>query len=506
MTDLFWQKYRPAKIAQLDLDSARKSLSQILSRKNLPHAFLFSGPKGTGKTSAARVLAKSLNCLKSKKGEPCGQCAICLEINRGESLDVLEIDAASNRGIDDIRLLKEKINLQPLRAKNKVYIVDEVHMLTTEAFNAVLKTLEEPPEHVYFVFCTTNPEKIPQTVLSRLTNISFQRASLEEIISSLKRVISGEKLKVEKGALELIASSADGSFRDAHKILQQLFLENKNKVSLKAAQKLLAGWQEATPEYLLKLIGQKKIKSSIILFEKLSQKGIDVQDYGKKILQILQSLLMLKVGAKKGEDCLLSLAELFSLSEIVRLSEIFGQAAIRAKNLSLPWLSFQLAVIDFLPRKTDRLGPDDQKEPVKKEIKKTEPLKDEQKINKKTSLGLEAFKENWAKFLEMVKPLNHSVCALLRSARPKKIDENYLTLEVFYQFHKDQLEQERNRRIVEEAVAKLFQTSLKLKCELGQRSTGSSSLPASQAPKMNDDSGNNNGEDLYKMAKDIFGE
>jgi len=499
--DLFYQKYRPVKISQLDSEMARETLTKILSQKNLPQAFLFAGPKGIGKTSAARVLAKSLNCPKAKKGEPCGRCPTCLEIGRGESLDVLEIDAASNRGIDDIRALKEKINLQPLKAKNKIYIIDEVHMLTREAFNAILKTLEEPPPHVYFVFCTTNPEKIPETVLSRLTRIDFRRATDKEIIRALKRVTRGEKIRIGKEILALIAASADGSFRDAHKIFYQLWLENKGRVSLKAAKQALSRWQEATPWHLLKLIGESKIKEAVVLFEELAQRRIDWQEYGRRLVGAIQKILLAKLEIKIEEKRAKELASSFTKRQIVALAREFNQALIKAKKLPLPWLSFQLAVIGL----ENETGGENEEKVVEK-FSQAEPAESDlvgQSV-KNQRLSLSILKEKWTDFLQVVKPLNHSVCALLRAARPKKIDKKYVVLEVFYQFHKDQLEQEHNRRIVESALASLFQTPLRIKCELGQKPTRS---PEPSLKPNNDQSlAKSSDDDLYQMAKDIFGE
>src|SRR3990172_2163032 len=221
----FYLKYRPQKIDDLDLNDVRETLTKIVKSENIPHAFLFSGPKGSGKTSAARILAKVVNCEKRQKshppagGEPCNKCAQCTSITNGNNIDVIELDAASHRGIDDIRTLREGVMLAPARAKKKVYIIDEAHMLTTEASNALLKTLEEPPAHVVFILATTNPEKLIGTVRSRTTYISFRKATLEEIEHSLKKVVIGEKMKVDKKVLEDVAKAANGSFRDAIKLL-----------------------------------------------------------------------------------------------------------------------------------------------------------------------------------------------------------------------------------------------------------------------------------------------
>jgi len=488
--DIFYQKYRPRKIAELDLESARKTLSQILSQENLPHAFLFSGPKGIGKTSSARVLAKSLNCPETKKGEPCGKCDICREIDRGESLDVIEIDAASNRGIDDIRELKEKINLRPLKARRKVYIIDEVHMLTKEAFNAILKTLEEPPDHVYFIFCTTDPEKIPETVLSRLTRVEFNRASIKEIVAALSRVVEGEKIKTDEKILSMIAQTADGSFRDAHKIFYQLWLEGQGKLSLDLAKEILGRWQESNPRHFLSLMMESKTKEAILLLEKLNDRGINWQDYGRRLLFTIQRLLMDQVLGEQTKEG-------FSYQQLLSLGDLFNEAILQAKSSPIPQLPFQLAVVGYSEKQDPVL---DQKRVEEKPAE--EPTQKPKNPGKTPAFSL--LEEKWADLLELVKPMNHSVCALLRACRPKQLEDNCLILEVFYRFHKDQLEQERNRQIIEEALEKLFSAPFRIRCQLGERpKTPPPPKLQTSTPSAPPDSG---GEDLYEVAKEIFGE
>jgi DNA polymerase-3 subunit gamma/tau len=234
----FYLKYRPQTIDEIDITSVRVTLTNILKSGNIPHAFLFAGPRGTGKTSLARILAKAINCdptsPKASLDKPCNKCESCKSITNGNNIDVIEMDAASNRGIDDIRVLRDAVKLSPANSKAKIYIIDECHMLTNDASNALLKTLEEPPAHVYFILATTNPEKLIETIKSRTTIISFSKATKEELKRSLERIIKKEEIKIKDEELEKIIKLAKGSFRDAVKSLEQFvsdssFLENSSE-------------------------------------------------------------------------------------------------------------------------------------------------------------------------------------------------------------------------------------------------------------------------------------
>jgi DNA polymerase III subunit gamma/tau len=511
--DVFYLKYRPKNIDELDLISVRERLSKIVKQGSLPHSFLFSGPKGTGKTSAARILAKFLNCSNLKGYKSCGKCETCLEIDRGEGLDVVEIDAASNRGIDDIRELKEKISFQPLRTKNKVYIVDEVHMLTREAFNAFLKTLEEPPNHAYFIFCTTNPEKIPATILSRLTIIEFSKGSIDEISNCLKRVAKGEKIKIDEKSLEMISKISDGSFRDAHKIFYQLWTESEGKISLDKTQKFLGYFQELEPEKLLEMMAKNKLRESLDLAEKLEKKGVDFEDYLKKTAQILKNMLLAKFGVKEnyGPE-VVSLAGLFTEKDIIILSRLVITANLEQKTAVVPQLPLEMMVVSFLQKNSANNS--GEKKIDSKPLKEPKPTKEEDKsISKSVENGKEkqpkkevvdvvGIVANWDKVLEAVKPMNHSVGALLRACRPAGIEDNCLVLEVFYPFHKDRLSDMRNRRIVEDGLKTVFGHDWRLRCVLAEKPAESieklDRSKISSKPKTEDE--------LYDIAKDIFGE
>lgn len=358
---VLYLKYRPQRLSELDLEQVREKLKLVLSSPYRPHAYLFAGPRGTGKTSAARIVAKILNCehlassekekklppkpytLDPDKIEPCNKCLSCKAITGGSHIDILEIDAASNRGIEEIRTLREGIKLAPVSARMKVYIIDEVHMLTTEAFNALLKTLEEPPDHAVFILATTEPDKLPQTILSRVSRFNFNIAAPIEIQRCLQRVVKGEKLKVDKETLVHIAKHADGSFRDATKILEQAISQNAlNKDKLR---KLLGDERISNSDFLL-LIANKKADQLLSEIEKMAADGTDFKLFVKDILNSLHSLLLLKYGIdNKNVDK--KLKKLFSEENILQLIEIFSKAYREFRMVAVPELPVELAVISW---------------------------------------------------------------------------------------------------------------------------------------------------------------
>jgi DNA polymerase-3 subunit gamma/tau len=354
---VFYLKYRPQKISELDLTQIREGLARTLTSSLVPHAFLFVGPKGTGKTSAARIVAKAVNCLgrtekiknrKTKKQssvEPCNRCLFCKSIANLTALDLIEIDAASNRGIDDIRDLREKIKLAPSQAKYKVYIIDEVHMLTNEAFNALLKTLEEPPEHAIFILCTTEPQKLPPTIIDRCLRFNFTKGKPEEIIRSLNKVVRGEKLRIDPEALKTIADWADGSFRDGQKILEQLALR-KRKITLSMVKEELGKSQAHQPEVLLKFLTTKSSGAALEELGKAVEAGINLRDYTQELLFLLRDCLLSSVGSSpdRGSPCQ-SLQ--LNKEEAVRLIELFLKAGRELKTAIIPQLPLELAIIEW---------------------------------------------------------------------------------------------------------------------------------------------------------------
>ncbi|HEX5368559.1 MAG TPA: DNA polymerase III subunit gamma/tau, partial [Dehalococcoidia bacterium] len=223
LSDILYRKWRPTRFDELfGQEHVATTLKNALATGRVAHAYLFCGPRGTGKTSTGRILAKALNCIERQNGEPCNRCESCLSYSAGRAMDLVELDAASNRGIDEIRSLRDKVAFAPGAGDFKIYLIDEVHMLTDAAFNALLKTLEEPPPHAVFVLATTDPQKLPATILSRCQRFDFRRAPLASMVGNLQRICDGEGITCEQAALELIARSATGSHRDAVNLLDQL--------------------------------------------------------------------------------------------------------------------------------------------------------------------------------------------------------------------------------------------------------------------------------------------
>ena len=492
----FFLKYRPQTISELGIGEVRENLKRIFQTDKVPQAFFFAGSKGSGKTSAARIIAKVVNCLSRKKGdiEPCNKCDACLEIGKGAAVDLVEIDAASNRGIDDIRSLKEKVRLLPAKLKYKVYIIDEVHMLTSEAFNALLKTLEEPPEHSLFVLCTTNPEKVPATIISRCLRFNFRRATKTELVENIQRVIDAEKIDTDKGVAALIARSADGSFRDGQKILEQLSTGRK-KISLEEAAEFLGQSGDVQPGRLLTLLVEKNLEGSLAEVGQLAQKGVDFGFYIQQLLEELRRGLLSQIDPGLADG---KIAENLDLSteEILKLIGGLTRALSEMKISPIAQLPLEMAVIEWMR---------DGEEKIPAAI----PPRGQEEIPKKTTARQaeetsgpdcrQVEESDWKKIMAAVKPLNHSIEALLRAARPLGLEQEVLTLEVFYKFHKDQLENEQRRRVVEGACSDVLGGKVKIKCLLGHKGKEETAKPEQViAGKETAD------DDIIELANNIF--
>lgn len=459
---VFHLKYRPSKISELDLADVSDKLTKILESKDMPQSWLFAGPKGSGKTSAARILAKAINCLDPVGVEPCDKCKNCKEIAKGNSLDIIEIDGASNRGVDDIRSLKDSAYLSPVNLKKKVVIIDEVHMLTKEAFNALLKVLEEPPLNLIFILCTTDDNKIPETVLSRLCQLRFVKGDRESLKKSLDKIIVGEKIEIEDEAIEMLLTKSDGSFRNLQRNFNEIFLQIGKKISLKEVSNYLSKNGEYDGSNLENDLMAGEALVILEKLEKITKDGANFSDLREKWLQYFQTKLLsfYGVGQKNNEG--------LDLISVLKIIDLLIEAGGKEKLTQISQLPLEMVVVDFLGNKPEKISDVRSQISEKKEEKKTEIKKEikEEIKNDFVSGNVEEISKRWGEVLTAVKPFNHSVEAFLRAARPLSMSKGVLTLEVFYKFHKERLEEPKNRQIVIVGLENVLGKGIEFKCVL----------------------------------------
>lgn len=352
-----YRKYRPQKMEDL---VGQESIAHIVKNaaiaNRLGHAYLFYGPRGTGKTSTARLIAKLLNCEKRRldkkfqeNGEPCNECLSCKEIESGFSFDVVEIDAASNRGIDEIRNLKDAIRQAPAKGGSKVYIIDEVHMLTGPAWNALLKTLEEPPAHVCFVLATTEFEKVPPTITSRTQRFVFKKISKIKILEKLKMIAAAEKIPITDEALEIVAASGDGSFRDAESLLDQLSASGE-KIDVSVAENLTGRTGLKKVSALSKLILENKKAGALELLQKLNDEGLNLSQFTKDLIHYFRKILAIKTNPdlEKFFENELTQEEIGELKKIASLSDADHQVKF-LKSLILAYTEIRYSPFPIVP-------------------------------------------------------------------------------------------------------------------------------------------------------------
>ncbi|MGZ3559020.1 MAG: DNA polymerase III subunit gamma/tau [Thermodesulfobacteriota bacterium] len=292
-----------------------RALQNGISQQRVAHAFLFTGARGVGKTSTARILAKALNCEKGSQINPCNQCTNCQEITHGTSIDVIEIDGASNRGIDEIRELRENVRYTPAKSRHKIYIIDEVHMLTKEAFNALLKTLEEPPPHIIFIFATTEPHKIPATILSRCQRYDFKRIPFREVVGSLKRIVEEEGVQISQRGLFSIAQESEGSLRDAESLLDQVIGYAGKQIRDEEIAEVLGLIDRKILSDTIEAIADRDVERCMEAVEKVYQFGYDLQHFCRELLQTLRHLILIKLSQHPEKMMELPEEELGSLKK-----------------------------------------------------------------------------------------------------------------------------------------------------------------------------------------------
>jgi len=331
------RKYRPANFGEVIGQShITDLLKSAVESGRAAHAYLFCGPRGIGKTSCARIMAKCLNCEKGPTANPCGQCASCQDIAKGSSFDVLEIDGASNRGIDEVRSLRENVKFAPSYGKYKIYIVDEVHMLTPEAFNALLKTLEEPPEHVIFIFATTDPNKLPATIISRCQRFDFKRISLKTAAKALEAIAKKEKIQIDQDALYAIGKAGQGSFRDSLSVLDQISAIAGREIKGEDVYQMLGLVELDLLFDLGDALGRGDCAAALKTFDEIIRRGKDLKQLNKDLIEHFRNLMIIKIGGKSlgklvdypipVKERYLEQTKLYDVPRILKAIEVFIQA------------------------------------------------------------------------------------------------------------------------------------------------------------------------------------
>ncbi|MCM8776064.1 MAG: DNA polymerase III subunit gamma/tau [Candidatus Omnitrophica bacterium] len=365
---IFARKFRPQTFEDVvGQEPITTTLKNAIRQGRIPQSFLFSGSRGVGKTSTARILAKALNCAKGPTEKPCGECTACMEITQGNSLDVLEIDGASNRGIEEIRNLRETVKFKPVTGRSKIYIIDEVHMLTPEAFNALLKTLEEPPPHVKFVFATTEPHKVPMTILSRCQRFHFKRIPATEITRKLEVIVKHEKLSCPKNVLFLIAKASEGSLRDAESLLDQLASFAEGEITEEDVLSMLGLVSEDVLIEAIDALRERNVQKIFSIVRELYDAGKDLVQFARQLFEIFRHLLLFHcwptdgrtTSADRPEDYveiseaiiadLKKKARDFSRSELLLALSILGnlQSQLR-RNIAPPRLMVETVLLKLL--------------------------------------------------------------------------------------------------------------------------------------------------------------
>jgi DNA polymerase III subunit gamma/tau len=515
---VFYRKYRPQSLDDLiGQDHIKLTLSKAFTTGKLAHAYLFCGPRGCGKTSTARILAKMVNCqvgdgtLGVGGGEkkqstrqapqptaiPCNRCSSCLSITDGSNLDLIEIDAASNRGIDDIRDLRERIKLSPTSSKMKVYIIDEVHMLTTEAFNALLKTLEEPPSHVLFILATTEAHKVPQTILSRVQRLDFKLATPDALITALGKIVKEEKLEVEDDALRLIAKYGEGSFRDSEKILDQLASAN-GKITLKIVEKAVNSGGFSEKVAILRSIAKSDSQAALQLIHKQIEGGVNIKEFTTSNLEILRLILLLKGGALQvvkddlgsiNFEIVSNLALEYGSRKILNTIKAFSESLEKLKYATIQSLPLEVAVVEScieeevsrvsqVPRvsqgeesKNIINASTDSNNNSRVTLSQNSTLKDDQvEIPMgRSSSEVALLKDRWNYILETIRPDNYSLEAMLKQAKLLGFEGGAVILEVPYAFHQRILEAPRSRTLLESVISDVLGKPAKVITKLGKR-------------------------------------
>ena len=523
MSNALYRRWRPRTFTDVvGQEHVTETLRASIREGRISHAYLFSGPRGTGKTSTARILAKALNCAAGPTPDPCDTCESCVAINGGISLDVIEIDAASHGGVDDVRVLRENAVLAPARARKKVYIVDEAHMVSTAGWNAFLKTVEEPPDHIAFVFATTEPNKVLPTIVSRCQRFEFRRVSTAAIADHLGKICAEEGYSADAAALDLIARHSEGGVRDALSLLDQLAAGGS--VTADVTRRLLGGAPTDILFDFTDALAARDTGSALRALAGIVDEGGDIRQFVRQVLEHLRALFVIQRVddptdlVDVTEETLARLtaqAGRFRGEALVHALRLFADAQAEMRQQAPPRLTTEVAVvratvpeadttaeaalarIERLERLLDvgatpgapaspEPSPEaeaptprakrprvDQEEPPKKPAKRsvTEAAAESPPLAARPAavglVDLDKIKRDWSLVLEEVRKVRKSLHALLAEGRPRSLDNDELQLECRYEFHARQLGEGRNAGVIAEAIRSVFGVSLRIRTTLG---------------------------------------
>jgi DNA polymerase III subunit gamma/tau len=490
MTQAFYNKWRPHRWEDvIGQEHVVQTLRNAVASGRVAHAQLFAGPRGTGKTTTARLLAKAVNCTDANlANRPCNQCACCKAVNEGRFLDLIEIDAASNTSVEDVRDLRDKINFKPNQGSFKVYIVDEVHMLSTAAFNALLKTLEEPPPHAMFILATTEVHKIPATVLSRCQRHEFRRIPVGDIVAYLQHIVQEEGIQADEEALTLVARQATGAMRDAVSLLDQL-ASTGQKVTLEMAQEVLG---TATNQAVLELweaVITRDAAAGLSSIHRTLDSGTDPRQFTRQVVEYLRNLLLVKMGnagqvdvTKEMREQIARHAQAIEVADLLRSIQVFNRAATEGRANWMPALPIEMALIESIEKparaaveKPESSAPahEKAKQSVKGPKQGVETPSETPKVlfqvaadESPTADNQTArnFEEKWSQALLQLKKKESKIHAVVISARSRKLENNILTLGFPSEIVKKMMEKNDYLQVFQEILKQVFNEEILIRC------------------------------------------
>lgn len=497
-----YRKYRPQSFAQMvGQKPVIQTLLNAVAMKNPAHAYLFTGTRGVGKTSVARIMAKAVNCLKpAKNGDACGKCEVCKAVEGGNFLDLIEVDAASNTGVENVRELIEHARFSPSVGKYKVFIIDEVHMLSKGAFNALLKTLEEPPAHAIFILATTEIQKVPATIISRTQRFDFAQIEKQEMIDALKIIAKKESLKLENEAFELVASRAEGSLRDALSILDKVFTLGE-AASVEEVRVLLGVSDIKQCAILLDLILVKDSQGIVDFLDGLQSQGVDFIIYNKDFLEYLRKALVISLTNKAENfdlppevlEKIKAQAASFPAGELMRITRLFLRAYNDLATSPSPNLPMLLASMEAFIKLAPAANKPFQTKPVSTPIVNSAETKADNKgVNKvdldlpelsvaetNSEIELGKIKDHWPEVLAEIKKTNSPLATMVKNSTIYGAEGDKLIFEVRYAFDKESLENSKNSQVIKSAIDKACGQKVRIVARIAKKQdNGKTAEPA----------------------------